>query len=231
MKHTFFSTVALAAALAAVATSLSAATPARHTLATGALGKGRVTLWQQGSRLGATIDKAALDSLPRTEARVDLDANAAPFRLVEIDWHPYGHGPKGIYDVAHIDAHFYVITKQERDAIAFAPPGRVARPLASIVPQGYISDGTVIPQMGMHFVSAAQPEFHGKRFMASQIWGYDKGRLAFVEAMFSSKFIRSNGSFEEALPRPALLPLANTLPGRMAVERNGALGYDITLTQ
>lgn len=229
-KSSLLILVAFVAALSAGATSpASAADSARHVVTTGALGKGTVTLWQQNGSLGVTLDKAAIDSLPATGTRVDLITDAAPFQLVEIDWNPQGHEPKGVYDVPHFDAHFYVIDKSERDVIAFAPPGKVAKPDAGMIPDGYISDGTVIPQMGMHFISANTPEFHGKPFTATQIWGYNNGHLAFVEAMFTKKFMTDKGTFTESIPRPAKLANAQTLPKTMTVATNAEGGYDITL--
>lgn len=229
-KSSLLILVAFVAALSAGATSPGLADSGRQVVTTGALGKGTVTLWQQSGQLGVTLDKAALDSLPKTGTRVDLVSDVAPFRLVEIDWNPQGHEPKGVYDVPHFDAHFYVIDKAERDSIAFAAPGKATRPDAGAVPEGYISDGTVIPQMGMHYISATRPEFHGKPFTCTQIWGYNNGHLAFVEAMFTQKFMTDKGTFTEAIPRPAKLADANSLPKTMNVAANPAGGYDITLT-
>jgi len=227
MKHLLIP-VALAAALSAGAASPIAAAPARQVVSHAALGKGTVTLWQQGSRLGVTIDRAAFASLPAKETRVDLVTNRAPFRLVEIDWHPHGHPPKGIYTVPHFDAHFYVIPKSERDAIAFAAPGTAAKAPDAIVPMGYMTDGTVEPQMGMHYVSPAEPEFHGKPFMATQIWGYNKGHLAFVEAMFSLKFVDAKASWSQAVAQPKKTVAG--LPRMMSVTRNASGGEDIVLS-
>jgi hypothetical protein len=222
---------ALAAALSAGAASLASAASARHDVSHGTLGRGTVTLWQQGSSLGVTIDKTAFASLPAKETRVDLPAPGAPFRLVEVDWHPHGHPPAGIYTVPHFDVHFYVISKGERDAIAFAKPGSVPKAADAIVPMGYITDGTVEPQMGMHYVSAASPEFHGKPFMATQIWGYNKGHLAFVESMFSLKFVHAEQSWSQAVAQPKDTKVAAGLPRAMAVSRNASGGYDIVLSK
>jgi hypothetical protein len=230
MKH-FIVPVALAAALSAGAVSPLPAASARQNISHGTLGKGTVTLWQQGTQLGVTIDKAAFASLPAKETRVDLIPQNGAFRLVEIDWHPHGHPPAGVYTVPHFDAHFYVIPKSERDAIAFAAPGSVPKAADAIVPMGYITDGTVEPQMGMHYVSASQPEFHGKPFMASQIWGYNKGHFAFVEAMFSLKFVNAKQSWTQAIPRPKNAGIAAGLPTSMSVGRNAAGGYDIVVSK
>lgn len=181
--------------------------------------------------MGVTIDKAALASLPAQETRVDLIPSSGVFRLVEVDWHPHGHPPAGIYTVPHFDVHFYVISKAERDAIAFAAPGRVAKPVDEIVPAGYITDGTVEPQMGMHYVSPAQPEFHGKPFMASQIWGYNHGHLAFVEAMFSMKFVDTKQSWAQGLAQPKNGKVTAGFPHSMSVGPSKTGGYDIALLQ
>jgi hypothetical protein len=226
MKHVLVS-IALAALVGASAITLTSAAPQRQVISHGTLGRGTVTLWRQGAQLGATIDKAAIASLPSKETRVDLLPTSGPFKLVEIDWHPHGHPPAGIYTVPHFDAHFYVISKSERDAIAFAAPGSAPKAADTIVPMGYITDGTVEPQMGMHYVPASQPEFHGKPFMASQIWGYNKGHLAFVEAMFSMKFVNAKESWTQAIPRPKDTKVAAGLPSTMSVTRNTAGGYDV----
>ncbi len=149
--------------------------------------------------------------------------------MVEIDWHPHGHEPKGVYDVPHFDAHFYVIDKSERDAIAFGAPGTVAKPDSAIVPEGYVTDGTVVPMMGMHFVPGSAPEFHGKPFMCTQIWGYNKGHLAFVEAMFSLQFINGKGAFEQPIAQLKNVPI-HGLPHAMTVagESNG---YSVVLAE
>lgn len=226
----FLLPVALAAALSAGASPIVGAAPARQNLAHGSLGNGAVTLWQQGAMLGVTIDKAALSSLPAKDARVDLVPAAGMFRLVEIDWNANGHPPAGVYTVPHFDAHFYVIPKSERDAIAFAPPGKVAKPASTIVPMGYVTDGSVAPQMGMHYVSAMQPEFHGKPFTVSQLWGYDKGHLAFIEAMFTRAFVNSKQHWTQAVAKPSAKIIAG-LPRTMAVGSNASGGVDVILSR
>lgn len=230
MKYArFWLGLTLAAALTA-GVAVRASSPSSEALATGSLGAGTVTLWQQGSQLGVTIDKAALASLPSHPARVDLTPAAPPFKLVEIDWEAHGHPPQGIYTVPHFDAHFYFINKKQRDAIAFAAPGKAPTPAPDLVPAGYVTDGSVEPQMGMHYIPASAPEFHGKPFMATQIWGYDQGRPAFVEAMFSMKFIAAHHRWARAVARPGDPP-ASGLPRRMAIRPNAAGGYDVVLSR
>lgn len=207
------------------------ASPARETLATGTLGNGTVTAWREGAVLGASIDAKALASLPSKDAIVDLPVSGvSPFQLVEIDWNSKGHEPSGIYDVPHFDVHFYVISKAERDAIAFAKPGEGTKPDANLVPQGFVTDAMVVPKMGMHYVPQAAPEFNGKPFTCSPLYGYtNQKQFAFVEAMFTQKFTASKQSCSYSLQTPPGLT-GITLPKTISVSSGEGGAYDIRLT-
>lgn len=222
--------IALAAALSAGAVPFASAAPARYAVSHGRLGTGTVTLWQQGGNIGITVDRAAMASLPSKDTRIDLVPKSGPYRLVELDWNAHGHPPAGVYTVPHFDAHFYVIPKSERDAIAFAAPGRARKAPDAIVPAGYITDGTVQPQMGMHYVSLAQPEFHGKPFTVSQIWGYNRGHLAFVEAMFTKRFIDAHHSWTQPLAKPKKAAVASNLGSTLSVSPNAG-GFDVIVSK
>jgi hypothetical protein len=230
-KSLLFSVLALTATLAAGATPAISASPARETLATASLGKGTVSAWKEGNVLGASIDAAALASLPAQPAIVDLPlSGVAPFQLVEIDWNPKGHEPAGIYDVPHFDVHFYVISKQQRDAIPFAKPGTVSKPSAAIVPDGFVTDTTVVPKMGMHFVPKNAPEFNGKAFTCTPLYGYtDRQQFAFVEAMFTQKFIAAKESCAHVLPSPKGLMQAAAYKSIRVAPNENTGGYDIKL--
>ena len=208
----------------------SIAATEKHVIATGALGKGAVTLWQQGTNLGATIDAAALASLPDKETVVDLQgAGTEPFELVEVDWHPHGHPPEHVYDVPHFDVHFYTIAKSERDAIVFAPPGAQPKPAKDLVPEAYVTDGHAEPRMGVHWVPAATPEFHGQPFTYTQVWGYNNGHFAFVEPMFTQAFVKAGSKRHDSSPHPAGIKVA--LPSTVDVGPNAAGGYDVILSK
>ncbi|HUQ15714.1 MAG TPA: hypothetical protein VM094_06635 [Gemmatimonadales bacterium] len=67
--------------------------------------------------------------------------NGTPYRFVELDWNPKGHG--GPYTAPHFDFHFYRIPLAERDAIDPETPEYAARaanlPAADRLPAGYVS--------------------------------------------------------------------------------------------
>jgi hypothetical protein len=231
-KRSFFTAVALTAALGAAAVPALSASATREVLATGKLGNGTVTAWKEGAVLGASIDAAALASLPTQPAIVDLPlSGTAPFQLVEIDWNPQGHEPQGVYTVPHFDVHFYVITKAQRDAIAAAQPGSGVKPDTAMVPEGYMTDAAVVPKMGMHYVPQEAPEFHGKPFTCTPLYGYTNTKqLAFVEAMFTQKFTSEKATCSHPLPNAKGLADAG-LPKTISVSPNESNGaYDIRLT-
>jgi len=56
---------------------------------------------------------------------------------------------------------------------------------AQFVPQGYMNVGSVVPFMGNHLVDLASPEFNGKRFTRTFLYGAYDGRLTFFEPMIT----------------------------------------------
>jgi hypothetical protein len=56
-------------------------------------------------------------TLPNTEFIVPLpsDAPVTLFNHVGINWQPQGHPPPMVYTHPHFDAHFYLVSMQERD--------------------------------------------------------------------------------------------------------------------
>jgi len=49
------------------------------------------------------------------------DVNGNKFKHLYFGWNPEGHAPPGIYDIAHLDLHWYFINATERDATAAVP--------------------------------------------------------------------------------------------------------------
>jgi Domain of unknown function (DUF5602) len=76
--------------------------------------------------LGVVLSESVLTSLPAslTEAILALpDQGAAtPFNFVRVTFMPQGHPPPGIYDKAHFDLHFFLITEQEVSAVGPSDP-------------------------------------------------------------------------------------------------------------
>jgi hypothetical protein len=124
---------------------------------------------------------------------------------ISLDWNAFGHEPPGIYDTAHFDIHFYTVPKSER--MTWSMQGAdsalmVQRPDSTLVPGGYITDGSGVPFMGMHFVDIASPEFNGQPFSSTFIWGFHGGQQAFIEPMITQWYLKSRTPLDQALKLP-----------------------------
>ncbi len=153
-----------------------------------------------------------------------VNAPSTGFDHVNIDWHPLGHAPKGIYTVPHFDFHFYAIPVSAQLAIHYPHSESenmtgVAMPAKTLLPPGYmIPPGTEVNEMGLHAIPANAPEFHGKPFTNTLIYGYDPhGALVFVEPMITVKYLLSHPHFSAAIPVPASYSLPGYYPRRYSV--------------
>lgn len=130
------------------------------------------------------------------------------FDHLMINWHPMGHAPQGVYTVPHFDFHFYQISLQKQLAIRFphdqAPDWTgVVFPKASLVAPGFFfPPAGQVSKMGYHSISMGAPEMHGQPFTNTFIYGYNDGRLEFLEPMVAMSYLRTrpNSVMELATP-------------------------------
>lgn len=160
--------------------------------------------------LGVTLNDAFIAALPdeyaghgvvmpdgkRTfEYVLEMPAdNTTVFRHVTLDWNPSGHEPAGIYDLPHLDVHFYLIDNEERMAINPMLPGFAEKgerlPSAEFVPVGYVNPGIPpVPLMGLHLVDPSAPELNGGSFTSTFLYGSWDGRLIFLEPMVTTAML------------------------------------------
>lgn len=125
---------------------------------------------------------------------------------VVIDWNPHGHPPPHIYTVPHFDFHFYVISPAAVAKISFTGPKDPATKVsnAALIPSHYkVIPDTAVNQMGVHAIDTTAPEFHGKPFTATFIYGYDKGHLTFLEPMVTRAYLLKNPNLNLPVKTPA----------------------------
>lgn len=157
------------------------------------------------------------------------------FDHIAVDWNPHGHPPPKIYGVPHFDFHFYAITPQQVMAVAFPkgdsdPAARVTD--ATLMAPGYaIPPGTEVPMMGSHAVNMASPEFHGKPFTHTFIYGYYKNRMIFVEPMITRKFLLSHPDVTVPISQPKNYSSTGWYPSKYVIRYDAARNaYVIALT-
>ncbi|HEY8258258.1 MAG TPA: DUF5602 domain-containing protein [Gemmatimonadales bacterium] len=178
---------------------------------------------------------------PFSEYLLELPAdNPTPYRFVEVDWNPHGHG--GPYTSPHFDFHFYRVplaTRNEIDPTDTAFATKAARlPAAEEMRAGYASShfllkttpaGMTVPRMGLHWLDLKSPELppSNKPFTTTFIMGSWDGQVIFDEPMITRDFIlaqRSDSASADsiALPPAQRYATAGYYPGSYGITWDSA---------
>src|SRR5262249_11040044 len=115
-------------------------------------------------------------------------ASMTAFDHVGVSWQHRGHEPYGVYDLKHIDLHFFTISEQERMKITTVGSDTAAvfrKPCDDCTPAGYIDMHVAAPTQGNHWVDANAPELHGEPFTQTFLFGYYNGHNVFWEPMIA----------------------------------------------
>jgi hypothetical protein len=182
--------------------------------------------------VGVALSAGALEGLPThspdhgpgthgpySEYLLELPAdNPTPYRFVELDWNPHGHG--GPYTAPHFDFHFYRVPLATRNQIDLGAPDFAAKaarlPAEDEIRAGYASThvllgttpaGMTVPRMGLHWVDTKSPELppSNRPFTRTFILGSWDGQVIFDEPMVTRDFIlaqRSGPATAMAIPVP-----------------------------
>ena len=187
------------------------------------LGKGQVRSWMsldkdgKPTAIGLTFTEEALKTLPPepppgaegTEVSLALPAEAAAtaFKHIGLNWNPHGHEPEKIYDLAHFDFHFYMVTEAERGSITAKGDDLLRskrEPAAEFVPEGYVHvPNSEFARMGSHWVNPLSKELQGQVFTTTFIYGSYDGRFVFAEPMISKSFLETKTNVTEIIKLPA----------------------------
>ncbi|WP_256107145.1 hypothetical protein [Streptomyces sp. ODS05-4] len=138
-----------------------------------------------------------------------------PFQWALLNWNPHGHSPHGRYDVAHFDAHFYLVPQRARDDIRLgscallidcAQLKAASRPVpAAHLPAGYPASTPETSEgaMGEHLDS--RPPDTGTLTGHTLIYGAYGGEIIFIEPMLtrtSLTRLRTTAAHRECAPVP-----------------------------
>jgi hypothetical protein len=148
------------------------------------------------------------------------DGPKTSYTHVVVDWNPHGHPPPHVYTVPHFDFHFYTMAPDAVAKVAFTGPKDPAASVsdATLIPPGYkVIPETAINKMGVHAVELGAPEFNGKPFTATFIYGYYRNELTFVEPMITHAFLKGKPHFAKAVATPAHYSVAGYYPTHYSV--------------
>lgn len=177
------------------------------------------------SALGLYFTAGTWEGLPSPEeephAHFALDfpaaAGATPFVWAGVDWAPEGHPPVEVYDVPHLDVHFYLVDQETVHAIPPDADYQVAL-AADQHPPGYVRSNEVVPMMGEHLVDPTAPEFQGEPFTHTFIWGAYDGNLTFYEPMVTVDYLTDLTDGERAdIAMPEAFAQAGEYPTKYAI--------------
>ena len=198
--------------------------------------------------VGVALSAEALEGLPQhapdhgpgthgpySEYLLELPAgNPTPYRFVEVDWNPSGHG--GPYTAAHFDFHFYRVPLATRNQIDLGAPGfaeKAARlPAMDEIRAGYASThvllnttpaGMTVPRMGLHWVDLKSPELppSNQPFTRTFILGSWDGQVIFDEPMVTRDFILAQRSGPATATAIAVPPARRYAPAGFYPESYG----------
>jgi hypothetical protein len=190
--------------------------------------------------VGFTITDEALASVPIGNGTGDHNAHGAahehwiakfnpvagtiiPFNFVMLNWNPNGHPPENIYDKPHFDFHFYQQTPEEVMAIG---PYEVDSlkfnnvPAPQYFPEKYVNTNHSLPQMGAHWVDVTSSELHGKPFTETFIYGSYNGKVTFYEPMITLEFLKTQKTYERAIPVPGKFQESGWYPTAMRIVKH-----------
>lgn len=191
--------------------------------------------------LGVYMPARTLDVLPSRQAAYHLHFPRAltkrdthAFTYAGFDWNPAGH-PGPMYEVPHVDVHFYTMDEAAVEAIA---PGVAAYDLPTErMPAGYSFAPVreIVPGMGEHLLDLSSPEFNGDPFTETFIYGaYSRdgtldadtgtfgagtsGEIIFFEPMVTTEFLASRQPVRKAIKQPQGFAAAGYYPTTYAIE-------------
>lgn len=235
-------TIQLATALF-VALPLSAASPVETTYRSppAAFGAGTAETWitldAQGApaEIGAAISEAALagaDMHQDTVLSLPLppEAGVTGFEHVLLNWNHQGHGPQGIFDVPHIDVHFYRTDEAAREAIDPDDPAYLTKaahePARDLMPADFVPPPVLepFPAMGVHWADRTDPVFAGAPFRQVLIYGAWDGAVTFLEPMVTTEVLASRETTTGAVKLPERVAEAGFYPARYRISYDAERG-------
>ncbi len=196
--------------------------------------------------IGIVMTPGALTGLPDesdhgSSITVPLHLKATqltPFDHIGLNWNPHGHPPPGVFDAAHFDIHFYMISVEEQLAIPAWSSSTDALfntypPLPDFMPADYSTPpgpATAEPQMGKHWSPVNLGDY--LPFSKIMIYGSYNGKLTFIEPMVTLDYLLSNvDSKGNVYSQPAKFAKAGNYPTKYNIWHDPKTGNtNITLS-
>ena len=164
-----------------------------------------------------------------------------PFKWVGLNWNPSGHIPPGVYDLPHFDVHFYIDPIEKVFAVGSGSCGpefvrcdqfelAIKSPPSNYMNPDFKNVGAVAPAMGNHLIDQTSPEFNGKKFTRTWIYGVYDGRVTFYEEMVTRDYLLSQPTACFPLKSAAAVGVRGYYPTQSCIRYNSqANEYTISI--
>jgi hypothetical protein len=191
------------------------------------LGRGQAWSWTEFDtdgnlvRLGVTMTQNALIGLPTSYDEVELplpgtEMPTPPYHSVVLGWDPLGHTPDA-YSVPHFDFMFFFVSSEELGRIS---PGSDTIPVpANFRPRDY-NAALAEPSVGTHWGDTLARELHGQPFTATFVYGFQDGKMIFLEPMVALSFLGKPSPFTGEVKQPQAFQREGYYPSRYLVTHN-----------
>lgn len=181
--------------------------------------------------LGFTLDAASLEGLSQHESNylIDLPEEArrlTPYKHISLDWTPHGHEPNGVYDKPHFDIHFFMISRDEQNAITASNPDLQKLPDSSLMPPFYVPEPGGIDKMGKHWVDVTSPELNPAKpapFTNTLIYGTYNAKVIFIEPMVTRDFFLSKPDTVMSIRQPNSFAIKSHYPTKYKIKFDKAV--------
>lgn len=197
------------------------------------------------AEIGAAISEEAVAEFDMHDAHHDIalsvplppQAGATGFEHVLLNWNHQGHTPKGVFDVPHLDVHFYLTDNAAREAIEPDDPAyleKAARePAPDLMPGDFVPPPELepIPAMGVHWSDGTDPVFAGTPFTQVLIYGAWDGAVTFIEPMVTTGVLASKETIAAEVKQPERVAEAGFYPARYRIRYDAERGMHVVVLE
>jgi hypothetical protein len=178
--------------------------------------------------IGIRFHESLLKGLPGdptknvADARLNVPKEGKDIGIDHIDfgWNPQGHEPDPIYTLPHFDLHFYKVSKADQAGVIPGPDPILVDP--QYIPVDHVSGVVAVPNMGVHYVDVTSPEFNGNTFTSTFIYGFYRGKMTFLEPMFTRAFLLTKPQFTAPVKQPAKFQKSGYYPTSYRISYDNA---------
>jgi hypothetical protein len=141
---------------------------------------------------------------------------------IEVDWSSNGDAAPSVFNIPHIDAHFFAVDTMTQNGVAGGADPLTINMGANYLPPDYVLQSTSVPGMGVHAMDTTGKEFHGQPFDHSLIYGYYHADMYFIEPIISKAYLDVPTNFNGVIKQPSAFKFHGVYPTTYNIRYDGS---------